>query len=71
MRRVFLDTNVLLDIALEREYRTEAEKIWNWLTTIPSTYSPQHFPMQTQHTSCVICPWKNGMLAFWHLHKVL
>ena len=28
MRRVFLDTNVLLDIALEREYRAEAEKIW-------------------------------------------
>ena len=27
MRRVFLDTNVLLDFALEREHAEEAEKI--------------------------------------------
>ena len=28
MRRVFLDTNILIDLALERECRAEAEKIW-------------------------------------------
>ena len=27
MRRVFLDTNILLDFALEREHAEEAEKI--------------------------------------------
>ena len=27
MRRVFLDTNILLDFALEREHADEAEKI--------------------------------------------
>lgn len=28
MRRVFLDTNILLDLAMERENRVEAEMIW-------------------------------------------
>lgn len=28
MRRVFLDTNILIDLAMERECRSEAEMIW-------------------------------------------
>ena len=28
MRRVFLDTNILIDLAMERECRAEAEMIW-------------------------------------------
>ncbi|MBR4637813.1 MAG: PIN domain-containing protein [Bacteroidales bacterium] len=28
MRRVFLDTNILIDLAMERQCRSEAEMIW-------------------------------------------
>ena len=61
MRRVFLDTNVLLDIALEREYRAEAEKIWELadknsidlfataLSYANAAYIMRHLPLEERY----------------------
>ena len=61
MMRVFLDTNVLLDIALEREYCVEAEKIWEladdnsidlFATTLSyanAAYIMRHLPMKERY----------------------